>query len=76
MFLSRHTVKPEAFSIYQKLGARSRNQAVGRAWDIGLLSGGAPGRAGGEVSGGRASVTAGNIPDAALSPGARPAGVG
>jgi hypothetical protein len=28
------------------LGARSRNQAVERARDIGLLSGGGPGRAG------------------------------
>ncbi len=31
MFLSRHTVKAEAMSIYRKLGASSRRQAVGRA---------------------------------------------
>ena len=76
MFLSRHAVKPEALSICRKLGARSRNRAVGRARDIGLPGGDGPGRAGGEISGGPASVTAGNIPDAALSPGVRPAGVG
>ena len=40
MFLSRHTVKSEALSIYRKLGASSRNQAVERARDIGLLGAG------------------------------------
>ena len=37
MSLSRHTVKAEATSIYRKLGASSRNQAVARARDLGLL---------------------------------------
>ena len=37
MSLSRHTVKAEATSIYRKLGASSRNQAVTRARDLGLL---------------------------------------
>ena len=37
MSLSRHTVKAEATSIYRKLGASSRNQAVMRARDLGLL---------------------------------------
>ena len=37
MFLSRHTVKAEAMSIYRKLGASSRNQAVGRARELALL---------------------------------------
>ena len=37
MFLSRHTVKSEAISIYRKLGVSSRNRAVGRARELGLL---------------------------------------
>ena len=37
MFLSRHTVKAEVTSIYRKLGASSRDQAVMRARDLGLL---------------------------------------
>jgi LuxR family transcriptional regulator, maltose regulon positive regulatory protein len=37
MFLSRHTVKSHAKSIYQKLGACSRSQAVSRLRDLGLL---------------------------------------
>jgi LuxR family transcriptional regulator, maltose regulon positive regulatory protein len=39
MFLSRHTVKSEAFSIYRKLGVSSRSQAVTRSRDLGLLEG-------------------------------------
>jgi LuxR family maltose regulon positive regulatory protein len=35
--LSRHTVKAEAISIYRKLGASSRDQAIMRARDLGLL---------------------------------------
>ena len=42
MFLSRHTVKSEAMSIYRKLGISSRNQAVVRAQDLGLLDGDRP----------------------------------
>jgi LuxR family transcriptional regulator, maltose regulon positive regulatory protein len=37
MFLSRNTVKSEANSIYRKLGASSRSQAVARSRDLGLL---------------------------------------
>jgi LuxR family transcriptional regulator, maltose regulon positive regulatory protein len=37
MFLSRHTIKSEASSIYRKLGASSRSQAVSRSRDLGLL---------------------------------------
>ena len=37
MFLSRHTVKAEAMSIYRKLGVSSRSQAVGRARELALL---------------------------------------
>ena len=37
MSLSRHTVRAEATSIYRKLGASSRDQAVTRARDLGLL---------------------------------------
>jgi LuxR family transcriptional regulator, maltose regulon positive regulatory protein len=39
MFLSRHTIKSEAFSIYRKLGVTSRSQAVTRSRDLGLLEG-------------------------------------
>jgi LuxR family transcriptional regulator, maltose regulon positive regulatory protein len=39
MSLSRSTVKAEATSIYRKLGTSSRNQAVMRARDLGLLDG-------------------------------------
>jgi LuxR family maltose regulon positive regulatory protein len=37
LFLSRNTVKSEANSIYRKLGASSRSQAVSRSRDLGLL---------------------------------------
>ena len=39
MFLSPHTVKSQAMSIYRKLGASSRHQAVTQARDLGLLDG-------------------------------------
>jgi len=39
MFLSRYTVKSEAISIYRKLGASSRSQAVARSRELGLLEG-------------------------------------
>jgi LuxR family maltose regulon positive regulatory protein len=39
MFLSRNTIKSQAVSIYRKLGASSRNQAVGRSRELGLLEG-------------------------------------
>jgi LuxR family transcriptional regulator, maltose regulon positive regulatory protein len=39
MFLSRHTVKSQAGSIYRKLGASSRHQAVTRSRELGLLEG-------------------------------------
>lgn len=37
LYLSRHTVKSHAMSIYRKLGVSSRNAAVKRARDVGLL---------------------------------------
>jgi LuxR family transcriptional regulator, maltose regulon positive regulatory protein len=37
MFLSRHTVKSQALSIYRKLGASSRSQGITRARKLGLL---------------------------------------
>ena len=37
MFLSPHTVKSQANSLYRKLGACSRSQAVARLRDFGLL---------------------------------------
>ena len=39
MFLSPHTVKSQAMSIYRKLGASSRHQAVIRSRELGLLEG-------------------------------------
>ncbi len=38
LFVSRHTVKTQAMSIYRKLGVTSRNEAVSKAREIGLLS--------------------------------------
>ena len=37
LFLSRHTIKTQAISIYHKLGVASRGAAVARAREIGLL---------------------------------------
>ena len=42
MFLSRTTIKSEALSIYRKLGASSRSQAVARSRELGLLKGSGP----------------------------------
>jgi LuxR family transcriptional regulator, maltose regulon positive regulatory protein len=39
IFLSPHTVKSEAMSIYRKLGASSRSEAVARSRELGLLEG-------------------------------------
>jgi len=39
MFLSRHTIKSEAISLYRKLGVFSRSQAVARSRELGLLDG-------------------------------------
>ena len=39
MFLSTSTVKSQAMSIYRKLGASSRSQAVARSRELGLLEG-------------------------------------
>ena len=39
LFLSPHTVKSQAISVYRKLGASSRNQAVARSRELGLLDG-------------------------------------
>jgi LuxR family transcriptional regulator, maltose regulon positive regulatory protein len=39
MFLSRHTIKSEAMSLYRKLGASSRSEAVARSRELGLLDG-------------------------------------
>jgi LuxR family transcriptional regulator, maltose regulon positive regulatory protein len=39
LFLSPHTVKSQMRSIYRKLGVASRNQAVTRARELGLLEG-------------------------------------
>jgi LuxR family transcriptional regulator, maltose regulon positive regulatory protein len=39
LFLSRHTIKSHAKSIYRKLGATTRSEAVRRARELGLLDG-------------------------------------
>ena len=39
LFLSPHTVKSQAISIYRKLGASSRSQAVARSRELSLLEG-------------------------------------
>jgi LuxR family maltose regulon positive regulatory protein len=39
LFISRHTVKSEAMSLYRKLGASTRSQAVTRSRELGLLEG-------------------------------------
>jgi LuxR family transcriptional regulator, maltose regulon positive regulatory protein len=39
LFLSRHTVKSQAKSLYRKLAASTRSQAVTRARELGLLDG-------------------------------------
>jgi LuxR family maltose regulon positive regulatory protein len=39
LFLSRHTIKSQARSLYRKLGASTRSQAVTRARLLGLLDG-------------------------------------
>ena len=39
MFLSPYTIKSQAMSIYRKLGASSRSQAVARSRELGLLQG-------------------------------------
>lgn len=37
LFLSRHTVKTQAISIYRKLGVSSRREAIERARELGLI---------------------------------------
>ena len=39
MFLSPHTIKSEARSLYRKLDASTRSQAVTRSRELGLLEG-------------------------------------
>ena len=36
LFLSRHTVKTQAISIYRKLGVSSRSEAITRMHELGL----------------------------------------
>jgi LuxR family maltose regulon positive regulatory protein len=37
LFLSRHTVKSQVWSMYGKLGVHTRGEAVARARELGLL---------------------------------------
>ena len=39
LFVSLHTIKSQQASLYRKLGASSRSQAVARARELGLLEG-------------------------------------
>jgi LuxR family maltose regulon positive regulatory protein len=45
LFISRNTVKTEAVSIYRKLTASSRSEAIERAIEVGLLESSLPPRA-------------------------------
>jgi LuxR family maltose regulon positive regulatory protein len=38
LYISRHTVKSQALSIYRKLGVSSRSEAITCMHDLGLLS--------------------------------------
>lgn len=38
LFVSRHTVKSQATSIYRKLGSSTRSEAIAKAYEIGLLT--------------------------------------
>jgi LuxR family transcriptional regulator, maltose regulon positive regulatory protein len=38
LYVSKHTVKTQAISIYRKLGASSRSEAVRHAQQLGLLA--------------------------------------
>jgi LuxR family maltose regulon positive regulatory protein len=38
LYVSRHTVKTQAMSIYRKLGVSSRAEAVSKAREVGLIS--------------------------------------
>jgi LuxR family maltose regulon positive regulatory protein len=42
LFISRHTVKTQAMSIYRKMGASSRSEAVKVAFESGFLGTTAP----------------------------------
>ena len=37
LFVSHHTIKTQAISIYRKLDATSRTEAIARAVDVGLI---------------------------------------
>jgi LuxR family transcriptional regulator, maltose regulon positive regulatory protein len=39
LYISKHTVKTQATSIYRKLGVSSRSEAIARLQEIGLLGG-------------------------------------
>jgi LuxR family maltose regulon positive regulatory protein len=38
LFISRHTVKTQAISVYRKLGVSSRSEAITRMHELGLLT--------------------------------------
>jgi LuxR family maltose regulon positive regulatory protein len=40
LFVSRNTIKTQAISVYRKLGASSRSEAISRALELGLVDGG------------------------------------
>ena len=42
LFVSRNTVKTQAISVYRKLNASSRSEAIARARDLGLVDPGSP----------------------------------
>jgi LuxR family maltose regulon positive regulatory protein len=38
LYVSRHTVKTQAISVYRKLGVSSRSEAITRMHELGLLA--------------------------------------
>jgi LuxR family maltose regulon positive regulatory protein len=40
LFVSRNTIKTQAISVYRKLGASSRSEAISRALELSLVDGG------------------------------------
>ena len=69
LFLSRNTVKTEAVSIYRKLGASSRSQAIERAVEVGLWRAGFRRR---QISPSKGDATAGRVSVHTCGDGGRP----
>lgn len=63
LFVSRNTVKTQAISVYRKLGATNRSEAIARVAELGLIDLPAiPGRAGRATAGSRSARSGGRVP--------------